>query len=238
MNLPLTLVSDPPFLVQRVSYFMESRPNIVTALREHPIRRGRFAIEVDGAELAVIGIDAVADLSLQTGKTLTLTDLRALEVASRRTKLLDRALNLLAVHARSTFDLRLRLRRPDGSEGDVEWVVGRLKSLGYLDDATYARHVAHSRIAIGGTSKRQVLNELFKSGISREIANEAIEAAMGDAELDEYSAAVAAARKRVKALTKLSEDVRRRRLYAFLARRGFETDVVNRVVRDVLRATE
>ena len=234
MNLPLTLVSDPPFLVQRVSYFMESRPNIVTTLREHPIRRGRFAIEVDGAELAVIGIDAVADLSLQTGKTLTLTDLRALEVASRRTKLLDRALNLLAVHARSTFDLRLRLRHPDGSEG----VVGRLKSLGYLDDATYARHVAHSRIAIGGTSKRQVLNELFKSGISREIANEAIEAAMGDAELDEYSAAVAAARKRVKALTKLSEDVRRRRLYAFLARRGFETDVVNRVVRDVLRATE
>lgn len=217
---------------------MEPQTYIVTAVRQHPRRRGRFVIEVDGDEIAVVGIDAVAELSLQTGKALTHSDLGSLEVANRHTKLLDRGLNLLASHARSTRDLRLRLLRTDATEGDVEWVVGRLKSLGYLDDAAYARQVAHSRIAIRGTSKRRVQDELFKSGIRRDVAGEAIEAALSEAEVDEYGAAVAAAQKRVKSLAKLDGHVRRRRLYAFLARRGYDTDVVGRVVRDVLSTAE
>jgi regulatory protein len=210
----------------------------VTGLHEHPRHRGRFTIEVDGEEVAVVGIEAIADLALQTGKSLTSADRGALETANRRTHLFDKSLDLLAVRARSTRDLRVRLRRASAPESDVEWVLSRLQSLGYLDDSSFARQVAHSRIMNGGTSKRGIVTELYKRGIPREIADEAIEATLADVELDEYAAAVAAAQKRVRSMGQVDPVVRRRRLYAFLARRGYEPDVARRVVRDVLSAVE
>ena len=53
--------------------------------------------------------------------------------------------------------------------------------------------------------------------------------------LDEEGAALQAARKRLKALASLDAATRRQRLYAFLARRGYESDVVRRVLAEVLR---
>ena len=44
---------------------------------------------------------------------------------------------------------------------------------------------------------------------------------------DDRSAAVEAVRKRSAALTKLDADVRKRRLYAYLQRRGFDPEMIS-----------
>jgi regulatory protein len=215
-----------------------SIPPTITAIREHPRRRGRFVVEIDGQSVAVVGVDTVAELGLSVGLTVAPATLRSLDVANRRTALLDRALNLLAVRARSTRDLRLRLRRLNAADVDTDWVLRKLETLGYLDDAAYARQFARSRMVGGGRSKRRVQDELYRRGVSREVATEAIDELVADVEIDEYGAALGAARKRLPSLGKLDAPTRRRRLYAFLARRGYESEIVSRVVRDVLRSSE
>ena len=176
----------------------------------------------------------MAELGLHVGQALSDRILRQLEVANRRTALLDRALDILAASARSRRDMRIRLKRMGATDPDVAWTMERLERLGYLDDAQYARQLAQARILSGGTSKRRVASELFKRGVSRETADAAIEATLEEVELDEYGAALQAARKRVRALASLDAVTRRRRLYAFLARRGYAADVVSRVVREAL----
>jgi regulatory protein len=209
-------------------------PATVSAIREHHRRKGRFVIEVDGSEAAVVPVDTISQLGLHTGVELGTSVLRQLEVANRRTELLDRALNILAAHARSRRDMRIRLRRIGALDGDVEWVLERLAGQGYLDDADYARQLARARIVGGGTSRRRVEQELFKRGVSKETATDAINATLAEVELDEHGAALNAARKRMRSLAALDPLTRRRRLYSFLARRGYESEVVARVVNEVL----
>ena len=207
----------------------------ITDITEHPRHRGRFVVAIDGADAGTISVDAIVELGLAIGTTVSPATTRQLAEAHRRTELLDRALNILAAHARSRRDLRIRLRRTGAADGDVTWVLERLEKLGYLNDAEYARQLAHTRILGGGTSKRRVEQELYKRGVPKETATEAIDATLAEVELDEYGAALNAARKRLRALASLDDVTRRRRLYAFLARRGYQPDVVGRVVKEALK---
>ena len=76
---------------------------------------------------------------------------------------------------------------------------------------------------------------LRQKGIAADVAAEAMDATLSEVSLDEYGAALAVAQKRVRALSSLEPAKRRQRLYAFLARRGYEGDVVRRVMNEVLR---
>lgn len=224
----------------------------ITGLDEHPRRPGRVAVSIDGATIGVLSLDLVAELGLREGAPVTPALRQDLEIAGRRTALLDKALDLLAVRARSASELRRRLTRPrtasrraprGGEQAtppvavepqDLEWVIERLTAQGYLDDAQFARQFARARMVGGGVSRRRLQDELLRRGVGREVAAEAIDETLDDAQLDEYTAARDAARKRLRSLGVLERGVLRRRLYGFLARRGYEPDVVHRVMREVL----
>ncbi len=210
----------------------DAHPGTVSALVEHVRRRGRFVVEIDGVQAGVVSVETIADLGLRVGSSVDGAVLRALRTADRRFALLDRAMNLLAVRARSARELRLRLARTGALKGDLAWVSDRLEKYGYLDDAVFARQFAESRFA-RGISRRRVGDELFRRGVAPSVAAAAIEAAVEDVEVDEYGGALAAAKKRLATLASVDLLTRRRRLYAFLARRGYQADVVGRVVREV-----
>jgi regulatory protein len=154
--------------------------------------------------------------------------------ALQRTIVLDKALDLLAVRARSTRDLGIRLRRAGARDGDIAWVQDRLTAQGFLNDASFARQLARSKALAGGTSRRRVIGVLRKKGINAEVATAAIDATFADVELDEFGAALAAAEKRLRALASLDPAKRRQRLYAFLARRGYDGDTIRRVLNEIL----
>jgi regulatory protein len=213
---------------------MTATPGIVTAITEHPRRRGRFVVLIDGVERGLVGVDTIADLGIAVGRALDAAALSALDVAARRTALFDKALDLLAVRARSTSDLRGRLRRHSDVAGDIGWVLDRLTSLGYLDDEAFARQLARARVLGGGVSKRRLQDELYRRGVPREVGAAAVDGVLAETELDEFGAALQAAKKRLRSMSKLDPGTRRRRLYAWLARRGYDGEVVAAVLRQVL----
>lgn len=210
------------------------QPGTVTGMREHPRRPGRVLIAVEGREIGAAPLELIAELGLRDGRLLDAASRGLLDVVVRRTALLDKALDLLAVRARSVRDLSIRLRRTRAAEADIAWVIERLRGQRLLDDEQYARQVARSRVVDGGVSRRGIQDLLYRRGISREQAAAAIEETLAENHLDEHAAALAAARKRLAALRSLDRPTARRRLHAFLARRGYESDVVYRVLRDVL----
>jgi regulatory protein len=81
-----------------------------------------------------------------------------------------------------------------------------------------------------------VEQELRRKGVAADVANEAVSQALADVGMDEEEAALEVARKRARSLRSLEPAVARRRLYAFLARRGFDSNLVARVVRAALEA--
>jgi regulatory protein len=138
----------------------------------------------------------------------------------------DRALNMLSFRPRSVVELRNGLRRKGEPSDQIEVAINRLLELKLLDDATFARQFARMRILGPGASKIRIAQELRRKGVARELVDRAVEELKEEEGIDASAALHRVAEKKWRSLSKLDEFTRRRRLYAFLARRGFNPDEI------------
>ena len=138
----------------------------------------------------------------------------------------DQALNLLGFRSRSVAELRRKLIDKGAPRADVEEVIARLLDQKLLDDADFARQFARHRITGAGASRIRILQELRRKGVAREIAERALEELDEEEGIDASASIHRVAEKKWKSLGKLDDATRRRRLYAFLARRGFNPDEI------------
>jgi len=182
-------------------------------------RRGRARVFVNGEYWAEIDAAVVADLGLSEGTELSEKDLAYARVAGELPLAMTRALNVLGYRARAEGEMRERLLRAGYAPETVEGVVERLRELGYLDDAEFARNAAREKARKYGP--RRVYGDLRKSGVGEELAREAVEGEFS--EDSELEAAHSAAGRRYN--TSERSDVVARRVYGFLVRRGYSVGV-------------
>ncbi len=207
----------------------------VTAIVAHARRPGRFAIVVDGVDAATIGLDGVERLGVRVGAPVSSAVRAALALEDRVIGLVDRGLRLLAGRGYATVALRRRLARDAVVRADVEVAIERLTAIGALDDAAYAHAVARSRLQGGARSVRRVTEELRRQGVDAAVADGAVDAVRDADGIDEWAGLAALAERRARALRALPPVVRRRRLYAYLVRRGYARADVERAIGAVLR---
>jgi len=141
----------------------------------------------------------------------------------------DRALDLLEARARGVTELRRLLIQKGEPQPDVDDAIARLQRSGLLDDAVFARQFARSKALAAGLSRRRLQQELTKRGVAREVSDAAIDEVFEEEGVDDSASIERVARKRMKTLDKLDLSTQRRRLYAFLARRGYDSDDITRV---------
>jgi regulatory protein len=138
----------------------------------------------------------------------------------------DRALDLLALRARSAAELRQKLIRKGEPALAVEEAIERLKAQRLLDDAEFARQFARLKVVGAGASRRRVASELARKGVDRHVVDAAIDDLAEREGIDLSSAVHKVAEKKWKSLSRLDGATATRRLYGFLARRGFNPDEI------------
>ena len=208
--------------------------DVITGIVESPRKDGRFVLQVAGKSFATVSLDILERLRLAVGGELSPELAARIGEEAAALGAYDRALNMLAFQARSARDLRRRLVQKGEDPARVDTAIERLVANGLLDDASFARQFARSRVAGQGASKRRLQQDLFKRGVGREVADEAIAEVLTDEGVDEGEVVERVARKKARSLAKLDAPTRRRRLYAFLARRGYEADAIRRAMAAVL----
>ena len=195
-------------------------------------------LDVDGAEIATLSIEAIERLRLGSG--VPFDDRLALEV-EREAGILDtydRALNMLAARGRASADLRRILIRKGEPVDRVAMAIERLERAGFVDDASFARQFTRSKAVGAGLSRRRVQQELAKRGVARDVSDEAIETVFVEEGVDEEASIERVARKKLRSLSSVDDATRKRRLYSFLARRGYDSDAIGRVLRILLESRE
>lgn len=195
----------------------------VTSVRE---RRGKARVFLDGEFWAELDGAVAAELGIREGVDLSSAELDETRVAGERPLAMNRALNLLGYRARSAFEIKDRLERAGYATRTAEVVLSRLEELGYLDDEEYARNLAHERSRKYGP--RRVYTDLRKNGVAEDI----IQVVLGEefSEDSEREAAFAAASRRYN--TREKSDAQARRVYGFLARRGYSADICAEAARE------
>jgi regulatory protein len=198
------------------------RAGRVTALR--PTKRGpdRIAVDLDGSFAFALPATLVADERIDVGDTLDSDRVSALLAAEQASRATEAALVFLSYRPRSEKEVRDRLRRGGFEQDAIEHAIARLHEWRYLDDADFARRWVENRSTHRPRGRRLLQQELRHKGIAGDTARDAID----DADLDEIGAAEALARRRLPAYAGDEPAAIRRRLGAYLARRGYGYDVI------------
>lgn len=135
--------------------------------------------------------------------------------------LLMRAIGCLSRREYSEKELRSRLSRHSQDEGEVEVVLDRLKSLGYLSNSRFAEN--YVRVNSRKKGAAAIRYELSRHNLPPEVLQEVLEPLK---ETEAARAYAVWARK-----FELSKDRREReRQYRFLAYRGFSSEAIRKVV--------
>jgi regulatory protein len=198
------------------------RAGQVTALRPTKRDPDRIAVDIDGSFAFALPTALVADERIDVGDMLEGDRVSALLAAEQASRATEAALVFLGYRPRSEKEVRDRLRRGGFEQDAIEHAIARLHEWRYLDDADFARRWVENRTAHRPRGKRLLQQELRHKGIDGEIARDAID----DAALDETSAAEALARRRLPSYAGDEPAAIRRRLGAYLARRGYGYDVI------------
>lgn len=141
---------------------------------------------------------------------------------------------MLEARSRGVDELRRLLLRKGEPADEVDAAIERLKTAGLLDDANFARQFARSKALGAGLSKRRLQQELSKRGVNRTTSAEAIEAVFTEEGVSDETSIERVARKKLRTLGKLDAQTKQRRLYSFLARRGYDSDDIARTLRELL----
>jgi len=140
------------------------------------------------------------------------------------------ALNLLAARPYAARALHRKLIQKKYSAADADDVIRRLLDNGLLDDERFAEQYARSKMLSTGASKRRLTQDLYRKGIKGDVATSAIANVIDQDEIDPAVVIERVARKKLAQLGDLEPVVLRRRLFAFLARRGYDVDEIKRIV--------
>lgn len=146
-------------------------------------------------------------------------------------KAYEYALDLLSARPYTTRNLRRKLLEKAYEPDEITAAIERLETARLLDDGRFAEDYARQKLTVGGSAVRRVGQELAQRGIRKEVIASAVERVLEEENVDTGKSIDAAARKKVATMVDLDIHVKRRRLFAFLMRRGFE-------IADVQRATE
>jgi regulatory protein len=195
---------------------------LITAITPTPRHPGRFEVLVDGARFATLSLDVIERLNLAVGRSVHGLAER-IESEAAGLKVYDRALNMLAFRARASKELARALVKKGELPEHVDRAIERLQEQGLLDDAAFAESFTRSKVLGARQSRRRVQQDLARKGVARDVSDAAIETVFEEEGVDQSSVVEEAARKKLRSLAKLDPQVRRRRLYAFLARRGYDS---------------
>src|SRR5687768_11641733 len=116
---------------------------VITAIIKQK-RRRRADVALDGDAAFSLRLDVIVLGGLSVGDEVDARRRSELEEEDQRLDAIDGALRLLALGPRSERDLRDRLRRRGLRRSAIDAAVERMRELGYLDDAAFARSFVES----------------------------------------------------------------------------------------------
>jgi regulatory protein len=151
----------------------------ITAIKQQVKNPERVSVFVDGKYEFSLSLDELVKYKLKNDAELDESDVKKYKKISADGKLRMRTLEWLLNRPHSERELRDYLYRKKVEPEQIESLVDEFTDRKYLDNAKFAEWFTELQ-GRRGKSDRAIRSELFKKGISRELADEILGAAAGD----------------------------------------------------------
>ena len=195
----------------------------ITALKAQQHNQSRVSIYLDG-EYA-FGLSKIVAAWLCVGQILSDKKIKALQTEEAREVAYQKALHFISYRPRSEQEVKARLKSKGFGEAVITAVAERLQQNRFLGDEQFAQDWVENRSTFRPRSKRLLRYELRQKGVSEDDITKAL-----DGVVDETDLAYQAANHYAGRLKDLDWEKFRKRLVAFLMRRGFSYGTISPVV--------
>jgi regulatory protein len=209
-------------------------PSLVISSLQRIPRKGEFLVTFsDGSYVRVLK-DHLDAAGIEEGRRISRTRIIELESAYRLARARQAALRLLKVRPRTELELRRRLKAAGNAEDTVARVIADLKAEGLVDDRIFARIWIEEKVCKGETGRVRIRRDLETKGVAGEVVAEELDRRLSSR--DESRAAEALAVKKIDRLRGASRREAVQKAYAYLVRRGFDSDVASEAARRAARS--
>ncbi|MDQ7025852.1 MAG: RecX family transcriptional regulator [Anaerolineae bacterium] len=200
----------------------------ITLLERQKKNKARVSVYLDG-EFA-FGINEMDAAMLRKGQQLSESEVDELRQKDAIAKAFDAAATLLAYRPRSTQEVRQRLLKKSFDDVVIDTAIEKLERLGYLDDRAFARFWIEDRNRFKPRGRRALSYELRNKGISDSLIQDLL-----DELVNESDGAYEAAQKRVRSMRGKTQREFKKKIGAFLQRRGFGYEAVNNALNQLIQ---
>jgi len=194
----------------------------ITALKLQKRNRQRVNVYLDGT--FTFGLSRISAGWLVVGQELNDEKIASLLAEDAREVAYQRALHLLEHRMRSENEIRQKLASHEISAEVIDDVIARLRRSGLVNDQQFAKAWVENRSEFRPRGRRAMSLELRQHGLDREVIDQAL------ADVDEEALAYKAAQKQARKLAHLEATDFRQKMYGFLARKGFDYEVITSVI--------
>jgi regulatory protein len=198
----------------------------ITALKVQQRNPNRVNVYLDGD--FGFGISKIVAAWLKIGQVLSDEKIQALQAEDAQEVAFQNALKVISYRPRSVREVQKKLKENGFDDTVIQSVIGRLGEIGLLEDKAFAQAWIENRTVFRPRSRRLMAMELRQKGVPDEVVQDALADAVDDETLA-YQSAVQYARR----LKNLEWQEFRKKLSAFLMRRGFSFEIVDALVRRV-----
>jgi len=204
----------------------------ITKVVSQAKRRDRVSIFIDGEFAFGVSDEVAAHNGLRAGVIVASELLHAVAREEEMTNCKRVALHYISYRMRSEAEVRRRLAKENAGPAIVDAVLAQLREIGVVDDEAFASAFGRDAVLGRKWGPHRVARGLRQAGIS----DEHIEKALGEVRntLEDEDVVMKVGRKRWEQLKDVSDArKRKKRLYDYLARRGYDFADIRRVLDDL-----
>ena len=200
----------------------------ITKIEEQKRNKRKYNIYIDGEYHCSIDKEILIEMNFVEEMELNEDDFNQKMEIIQYKSALSAAFHMLARSSKTENELKKKLKEKQYPEKAVSQVVDYLRSIGYINDESYAESLIGIMRNTTGTSKRSLYYKLVSKGINGDVIQQKLE----EAEIDDYPAALKAAQKKLSGL-KGDKKEKTSKLLGFLYRKGFGTEVCRKIIEEL-----
>jgi len=201
---------------------------VITSIKPQKNNK-RVNIYIDGKFGFGLDLENYMKMNLKVEQDLSVSELNKIVKKAEYQKTLDKILLFASLRPRSKWEFSNWMKRKKVHESLHKKLFDRLKYFDFVDDARFAEWWVGQRIRFKAKSKREIIFELRKKGIKREL----IDKVVADSELDEKKNALISLDKKLYKWKKMEKMEAKQKMSEYLARKGFSWDSINEAVKSI-----